>query len=59
MKNTEGFNSQYLGKEHISNIVTPLFFDLWNTVYDSMERRFSEAYPAHIFKNVGRLKELV
>lgn len=59
VKNTEGFNSQYLGKEHISNIVTPLFFDLWNTVYDSMERRFSEAYPAHIFKNVGRLKELV
>lgn len=59
VKNIDGFNTQYYDKDYISNIVSPLFLELWDSVYNSMERHFPEAYPAHIFKNVGRLKELV
>lgn len=59
VKNIDGFNTQYQSKDYISSIVEPLFLELWDSIYDSMEKHFSEAYPAHIFKNVGRLKELL
>lgn len=58
VKSTEGFDTQYLPKEQINTMVSSMFLELWNSVYNSMEKYFPEAYPAHIFKNVGRLKEL-
>ena len=45
--------------ESIKNEVTPIFVELWESVFASMEANFPDAYPAHIFKNVGRLKELI
>lgn len=59
VKNQEGFQTEYLNVEFINNIVLPLFQTLWESIYTSMEKHFPEAYPAHIFKNVGRLKELI
>lgn len=57
VKNIDDFNTQYLDKEHVAKLVAPLFSELWESIYSSMEKHFPEAYPAHIFKNVGRLKE--
>ena len=59
VKNIDGFNTQYYTKDDINSIVSPMFLELWDSTYNSMEEHFPEAYPAHIFKNVGRLKELV
>lgn len=59
LKDMEEFNSQYLDYDQIYHKVEPVFLNLWEKVYNSMESHFPEAYPAHIFKNVGRLKELV
>lgn len=59
VKNIDGFNTQYYTKDDINSIVSPMFLELWDSTYNSMEEHFPEASPAHIFKNVGRLKELV
>lgn len=58
MKHIDGFNTQYLSDEQINSIVSSLFPQFLDSVYNSMEEHFPEAYPAHIFKNVGRLKQL-
>lgn len=58
LKKMEGFNSQRLTQEQILEQVKLIFDDLWDKIYHSMEMNFPEAYPAYIFKNVGRLKEL-
>ncbi|MCI8638221.1 MAG: hypothetical protein HFG41_03515 [Coprococcus sp.] len=55
----EEFYTRYLDAENTKKIVIPLFLEFWESIYTSMEERFPEAYPAHIFKNVGRLKELI
>lgn len=31
----------------------------WNKVYEIIEKDFPDAYPAYLFKNVGRLKEII
>ena len=49
---------QYLTKEKIDNLVNSIFYEYWDKVFKAMEEKFPEAYPAHIFKNVGRLKEI-
>lgn len=59
VKETEGFETKYMTYESIKNEVTPIFAELWESVFASMEANFPDAYPAHIFKNVGRLKELI
>lgn len=59
VKSTEGFETKYLSVEYINSIVLPLFQVFWDSIYFSMEDHFPEAYPAHVFKNVGRLKELI
>ena len=55
---TEGFTTQYIGAAEITTFVSEIFTEVWESVYASMEEHFSESYPAHIFKNVGRLKDL-
>ena len=52
------FEVQYLTKEKIDNLVNSIFYEYWDKVFKAMEEKFPEAYPAHIFKNVGRLKEI-
>ncbi|MCI9674360.1 MAG: hypothetical protein HFH06_01135 [Lachnospiraceae bacterium] len=59
VKDADGFNTQYLCNEYFNSLIPPLFQKLWERIFISMEEHFPEAYPAHIFKNVGRLKELI
>lgn len=54
----DGFTTQYISKEQIAAMVQSVFVETWESVYAAMEAHFSESYPAHIFKNVGRLREL-
>lgn len=58
VQQTEGFTTQYIGAAEIEAMVTAVFTEVWESVYASMEEHFSESYPAHIFKNVGRLRTL-
>lgn len=59
IKSNAGFNTQYLTSERISDLVNNIFQDYWDKVFNAMEAKYPEAYPAHIFKNVGRLKDIV
>ena len=59
IKTIDGFDTRYLDSAQIYDTIASLFDGLWNNVYDSMEKHFPDSYPAHIFKNVGRLKKLV
>lgn len=58
VQQTEGFKTRYLGAAEIATSVSKIFTEVWESVYASMEEHFSESYPAHIFKNVGRLRTL-
>lgn len=58
VQQTEGFTTRYISAAEIESIVARIFTDVWECVYASMEAHFPEAYPAHIFKNVGRLRTL-
>lgn len=59
IKSNAEFNTQYLTSERISDLVNNIFQDYWDKVFNAMEAKYPEAYPAHIFKNVGRLKDIV
>ncbi len=58
VKVMEGFNEQYLNHDYINGLVELICQKYWNKVYDAMERDFADAYPAHIFKNLGRIKQI-
>ncbi|MDY6290049.1 MAG: AIPR family protein [Succiniclasticum sp.] len=59
IKQQEEFNTCYIPKEKLTQLISPSFGDYWEKVYNAMEKRFPDSYPAHIFKNVGRLKEIL
>lgn len=58
IKSTEGFNEQYLNSDYLNGLVEPICQEYWNKIYNAMELHFADAYPAHIFKNVGRIKQI-
>lgn len=58
VQQADGFTTRYIGSAEIAKIVAAVFNDVWESVYTAMEEHFSESYPAHIFKNVGRLRKL-
>lgn len=59
IKIIDGYDTTYLDNAVIDEIVQTNFNELWNNIFSVMQAKYPEAYPAHIFKNVGRLKELV
>lgn len=59
IKILDGFGEEYLDNKIIMEEVEPICQKYWDKVYDAMEICFADAYPAHIFKNVGRLKQIV
>lgn len=59
VKIIDGYDTTYLDNAVIDEIVQTNFNELWNNIFSVMQAKYPEAYPAHIFKNVGRLKELV
>ena len=58
VKSLDGFDTSFLIQSTINTAVSNVFVPIWEKVYASMEEHFPDAYPAHIFKNIGRLKEL-
>jgi len=58
-KGNEGFSDRYLSSEEIEKKTDNIFVGIWEKVYGVMEEKFPDSYPAHIFKNVGRIKELI
>lgn len=58
VQQTEGFTTRYIESTEITALVSEIFTEVWESIYDSMEKHFPESYPAHIFKNVGRLRIL-
>lgn len=59
VKIIDGYDTTYLDNAVIDEIVQTNFNELWNNIFSVMQAKYPETYPAHIFKNVGRLKELV
>lgn len=59
VKNDKYFNSANMENKQIKTLVQNLCPNFLEKTYDAMEKKFSDAYPANIFKNVGRLKEIV
>lgn len=58
VQKTEDFTTRYIEATEIATSVSDIFTEVWESVYASMEKHFAESYPAHIFKNVGRLRTL-
>lgn len=58
MQVIDGFATQYIAKAQITAMVESIFTEIWESVYNAMEAHFPESYPAHIFKNIGRLREM-
>ena len=58
IKVSDGFDTRYLTKDNVSNMVDTMFQEYWDKVFNAMEEKFPDAYPAYIFKNVGRLREI-
>lgn len=58
IKNMDNFNDKYLDQEELRNRVNPICRRYWDKVYEIIEQHFPDAYPAYLFKNVGRLKEI-
>lgn len=59
IKCSDGFDNKYLSNERIDDLVIEHFQEQWDSVFSAMETKFPDAYPSYIFRNVGRLKELV
>lgn len=59
IKCTDGFGTKYLSSESIQDLVNKHFQDQWNSVFNAMEVKFPDAYPSYLFRNVGKLRELV
>lgn len=59
IKNIDNFNDTYLDQEEIKSKVSSICEKYWNKVYEIIEKDFPDAYPAYLFKNVGRLKEII
>lgn len=59
IKVTDGFGTKYLSNECIATLVNEHFQTQWDSVFDAMEAKFPDAYPSYLFRNVGKLKELV
>jgi len=59
IKQNENFNTCYMDKEAINELVNFHILLYWDKVYNAMEKQFPDSYPAHIFKNVGRLKAIL
>lgn len=56
IKQQANYTSAFLDPELIRTLIPPLCQKYWDAIFDAMEREFPDAYPAHIYKNVGRLR---
>ena len=59
LKGETVFSTKYYSFDSVQKSVNGLFVNIWENVFSAMDNKFPDSYPAHIFKNVGRIKELV
>lgn len=58
MKKRTDYSVRFLNDEEIQATVFDLCETKWETIFEAMENVLPDAYPANIFKNVGRLREI-
>lgn len=58
IKEISDYNNTYLRDESIKDAVYELCQKKWDCVFEAMESALPDAYPANIFKNVGRLRKI-
>lgn len=58
MKQCKGYSTTFLDTTELSAQVSPLCQKYWDLTFEAMEESYPDAYPAHIFKNTGRLKDI-
>lgn len=56
VKEDTNYNTSYLDLKLIEDRVFEICQVNWEKIFEVQEKEFSEAYPAHIYKNVGRLR---
>ena len=59
LKKIKKYDSEYLDRNEIIHQLDKLFIDYWERIFAVMQQHFSDTYPAHIFKNAGRLRNLL
>ena len=59
LKKIKKYDSEYLDRNDIIPQLNKLFIDYWERIFTVMQQHFSDTYPAHIFRNVGRLRNLL
>jgi hypothetical protein len=52
------YSQRVLEKEYIYSNINSLCVDYWEHAFNAMEAFYPDAYPAHVFKNIGRLKDI-
>ena len=58
IKHRENYSSTFLDVAELPAQVIPLSQKYWDLIFVAMEECYPDAYPAHIFKNIGRLKDI-
>lgn len=58
VKRRADYTTAYLDAEELPNLVIPLCQKYWELTFKAMEEKYQDAYPAHIYKNIGRLREI-
>lgn len=48
----------FFDAKSLPELVNPLCQKYWELTFSAMEEKYPDAYPAHIFKNIGRLREI-
>lgn len=59
IKHHPEYTSSFLDKTKIEKLIDPLCQYYWEKIYAAMEEKYPDAYPAHIFRNVSRLREII
>jgi len=58
VKQSPCYNTEYLDITTLPELIIPLCQKYWDACFDAMEIKYPDAYPAHIYKNVGRIREI-
>lgn len=58
IKTNAEYNTTHLDPQYIVDTVNSICPGIWDKTYETMEAKFADAYPAYIFKNVGKVKEI-
>lgn len=58
VKTEPNYDTTYIDLKKIENRIIEICQAYWDRIFKVQEEKFPEAYPAHIYKNVGRIRIL-